>query len=249
VAAPTKIGLIGGEIDTWKDIFDKLYVPAPATDTGLVEQFDGYFALEDAPPDVVRARLPHPDMHPGGPLGPFQTTQAIKQADVIILLYLLREHYSTAAKLANWQYYEPRTAHDSSLSPMAYALVAADVGLTDWAYRYFKHTAMLDLLGTGPHWNLGVHTAAMGGAWQAVVFGFCKLDLQDDGVYLRAWPDLPAPWQTVRFGFTWHGHRVHLNTDGHTTTLTAESGPVPLIYPGGRAILQPGHREILHKES
>ena len=58
--------------------------------------------------------------------GPYQTTQAIKQADVVLLTYLQRDQYALAQKQANWHYYEPRTAHDSSLSPMAYALVAAD---------------------------------------------------------------------------------------------------------------------------
>jgi len=235
-----ELNLTDAEIEAWRGMLDRLYVPAPDPATGLIEQFDGYFALEDAAPDEVRARLAHPDLYPGGPLGPFQATQAIKQADVVLLLYLLRDRYSQAVKRANWEYYEPRTAHDSSLSPMAYALVAADVGLTEWAYRYFLHTALLDLLGAGPHWNLGVHTAALGGAWQAVAFGFCKLELTDAGVILRAWPELPARWQRVDFHVIWHGRPVRVTTDGHTTTLTADGGPVPVTYPGGAATLAPG---------
>ncbi|HVO68793.1 MAG TPA: glycosyl hydrolase family 65 protein, partial [Aggregatilineaceae bacterium] len=233
-------GLTDAEIAAWRHIAQRLYVPAPDPASGLIAQFDGYFALEDAPPAVVRARLAHPDLHSGGPLGPYQTTQAIKQADVVLLLYLLRDQYPVQVKQANWAYYEPRTAHDSSLSPMAYALVAADVGRIDWAYRYFLQTAMIDLLGTGPHWNLGVHTAALGGAWLAVVHGFCRSDLREDGLHLRGWPELPAGWQRVSFTVRWHGHRVRFTSDGHTTTLKAESGPVPVIYTGGRAALEPG---------
>jgi nigerose phosphorylase len=235
-----KTGLTSAEIAAWRHIADRLYVPKPDPASGLIAQFDGYFALEDAPPAVVKARLAHPDLHPGGPLGPYQTTQAIKQADVVLLLYLLRDQCSEQVKRANWAYYEPRTAHDSSLSPMAYALVAADVGLIDWAYRYFLQTAMIDLLGTGPHWNLGVHTAALGGAWLAVVHGFCRLDLCEDGLHLREWPALPAGWQRVSFNVRWRGHRVRFTSDRHTTALEAESGPVPVIYPDGRAVLEPG---------
>jgi trehalose/maltose hydrolase-like predicted phosphorylase len=235
-----KIGLTDAEIASWRHIAGRLYVPEPDSASGLIAQFDGYFALEDAPPAVVRARLAHPDLYPGGPLGPYQTTQAIKQADVVLLLYLLRDQYTAQVKQANWAYYEPRTAHDSSLSPMAYALVAAEVGMIDWAYRYFLQTAMIDLLGTGPHWNLGVHTAALGGAWLAVVHGFCRVDLSENGPRLRAWPALPAGWQQVSFSVRWHGHRVRFTSDGHTVTFEAESGPVPVVYPGGQAALQPG---------
>ena len=158
----------------------------------------------------------------------------------VLLLYLLRDRYSRAVKTANWAYYEPRTAHDSSLSPMAYALVAADVGMTGWAHTYFMQTALLDLLGTGPHWNLGVHTAAMGGAWLAVVHGFCQLDLREDGVHLLGWPHLPAGWRRVGFRVVWHGQRVGFSTDGVTTSLETLDGPVPATYPGGVVTLMPG---------
>src|SRR5262249_8223630 len=88
------IGLSSGEIDEWRQIADKLYIPKPDPTTGLIEQFDGYFALEDAPPVAVKSRLAHPDQYPGGLTGPFQSTQAIKQADVVLLLYLMRHRYN-----------------------------------------------------------------------------------------------------------------------------------------------------------
>lgn len=228
------------ELQTWRAVADKLLIPQPDEQTGLIEQFDGYFRLEDVPPDVARSRLKHPDQHPGGLLGPFQATQAIKQADVALLLYLFRSQYAAAVKRANWDYYEPRTAHDSSLSPMAYALVAADIGRTEWAYRYFKQTATMDLLGAGPHWNLGVHTAAMGGAWSVVVHGFCRLHLHDMGIMLHDWPLLPEGWRRVSFKLCWHGHRVQFDTDGQQTTLRADGGPVPVLYPGGELTLTAG---------
>ncbi|HML20655.1 MAG TPA: glycosyl hydrolase family 65 protein [Aggregatilinea sp.] len=233
------------EMARWQDIATRLYVPEPDPATGLIEQFDGYFRLEDAPPDVVRARLDHPDRHPGGPLGPFQSTQAIKQADVVLLLYLLRERYSQAVKRANWEYYEPRTAHDSSLSPMAYALVAADIGRTEWAHRYFMQTAMLDLEGSGPHWNLGVHTAAMGGAWIAVVHGFCQAALDEDGVRFLGAPRLPEQWTRVAFKLVWHGQRVYVVVEGGRITLSTADGPIPVITPAGRQILRAGEPLIL----
>ena len=243
-----EIDLTTQEVDSWREIEQKLYIPVPDPETRLISQFDGYFTLEDAHPDEVRTRLKHPDQYSGGPTGPYQSTQSIKQADVVLLLYLLRDHYDQQTKKTNWQYYEPRTAHNSSLSPMAYALVAADVGMTEWAYRYFMQTALIDLLGTGPNWNLGVHTAAMGGAWLAIVHGFCQLDLRQDGIYLLNWPTLPAHWKRVGFNFYWHGLGVRFETDGDTTTLEVDSGTIPVIYPGGQITLEPGQAvQLQHK--
>ncbi len=235
-----RIALDDAELSEWRQARARFYVPQPDPASGVIAQFDGYFDLEDVPPDVARARLAHPDLYPGGPLGPFQGTQAIKQADVVLLMYLLRDRYDRATKRANWDYYEPRTAHDSSLSPVAYALVAADVGLLDWAYEYFMRTAMLDLSGTGPHWNLGVHTAAMGGAWLAVVHGFCQLNLREDGIHLLDWPRLPVHWSRVAFNLRWHGHRVRFTSGDSHTTFSAESGPVPVHLPDGTVVLEAG---------
>jgi len=176
-------------------------------------------------------------MYPGGPLGPFQSTQIIKQADVVMMLYLMRDLYSTDIKKANWDYYEARTAHDSSLSAMAYSLVAADIGMTDWAYKYFIHTSHIDLASYGPHWNLGIHAAGLGGAWLALIHGFCQfeqrvegayremltlaneaypdepLDMGDrawqmSGLWLREWPRLPSHWKEIRFTCVHHGQVV-----------------------------------------
>lgn len=237
----TATRLADEELATWKEVADNLYVPAPDPQTRLIPQFDGYFELRDEPVEETRKRLAHPDLHPGGPLGPYQETQNIKQADVVMLLYLLRDRYDTETKLANWRYYEPRTAHDSSLSPMAYSLVAADVGMVDWAYKYFLYTAHIDLASYGPHWNLGIHAASLGGAWQAVVNGFCQLELTLDGIRFPKSPVIPAHWKRVEFRVVWHGQLVQVCVSGDSISLTAlGQGEVPVLAPEGGTLLKPG---------
>jgi trehalose/maltose hydrolase-like predicted phosphorylase len=228
------------ELERWRDVAAKLVVPSPDPATRLIPQFDSYFELEDALPDVVQPRLRHPAQHPGGPLGPYQATQSIKQADVVLLLHLLRDEYHEAVRRANWRYYEPRTAHHSSLSPMAYALVAADLGMTEWAYRYFMRTATMDLLGAGPHWNLGVHTAAMGGAWAVAVHGFCGVELREDELHLRERPLLPEMWRSVSFRLRWHGSSVDIRVDGRGTMLRPEGGAVTVVVGTRRFTLDAG---------
>jgi trehalose/maltose hydrolase-like predicted phosphorylase len=220
-------GFEKAEVSRWQEILEKLYVPSPDASTRIIEQFDGYLKLKDEPVAETNARLAHPDLHKGGPGGPFQETQNIKQADVIMLLYLMRDRYDEWTKKANWEYYEPRTAHDSSLSPMAYSLVAADVGMVDWAYKYFIYTAHIDLEASGPHWNMGIHAASLGGAWLAVVHGFCRLILTADGPCLLSWPLLPSGWKQVKIPFVWHGVPL---------TLSVTPGKIVLESSGDKAV-------------
>lgn len=221
------------EVSGWQEILEKLYVPQPDPKTRLIEQFAGYFSLRDEPIEETKLRLAHPELR-GGPLGPFQETQNIKQADLIMLLYLLRDRFDAETKRANWAYYEPRTSHESSLSPMAYSLVAADVGMTDWAYKYFIHTSHVDLEAFGPHWNLGVHAAALGGAWLAVVQGFCGLMLSEYGPRFLHWPRLPKSWKRVDFKFVWHGLPVRCEVEPDRMTLSLlKEGHVSVRIPDG----------------
>ncbi len=242
-ALMTTTGLADEDLARWRDVVENLYVPAPDPQTRLIPQFDGYFNLRDEPVEETRKRLAHPDLHPGGPLGPYQETQNIKQADVVMLLYLLRDRYDTETKLANWRYYEPRTAHDSSLSPMAYSLVAADVGMVEWAYKYFLYTAHIDLASYGPHWNLGIHAASLGGAWQAVVNGFCQLELTLEGIRFLKPPIIPAHWKRVEFRVMWHGQPVQVCVSGDSVSLSVlGDGAVPVFTPEGRVVLNAGER-------
>jgi kojibiose phosphorylase len=237
----TKIDLTDEEIDLWRTVADRLVQQTP-NNQRLIEQFAGYFGLEDCPVDVARARLAHPQLPPGGPLGPFQSTQNIKQADVVMMLYLLRHAFSTDVKRANWDYYNARTSHDSSLSKMAYSLVAADVGMTEPAYRNFIDTSHIDLTADGPHWNHGVHTAALGGAWLALMHGFCRFEHDENGLRFRDWPLLPEQWNRVAFRTKWHGQVVEVVIEGRRITMNhlSDGGDVTVFTPEGSTQLIAG---------
>lgn len=240
-AAVGRLNLAPDEPESFRSLAERLFVPEPDPETGLIEQFAGYFGLRDEPMAETRARLAHPELHPGGPNGPFQETQNIKQADVAMLLYLMRERYDEAVKAANFDYYEPRTSHDSSLSPMAYALVAADLGRLDYAYRYFLQTALIDLEAYGPHWNHGVHTAALGGAWQAVVHGFLHLSLRREGVVFGKKPKLPPGWSRLRVALVWHGRPFVVQVEsGDVSVESRADEPIWIVAGGQRLEVAPG---------
>jgi trehalose/maltose hydrolase-like predicted phosphorylase len=193
------------------DITPRMYQP-DVTD-GLIPQFDGYFQLDDPDLKDLLARKLHPHEYLGGGNGLAMTTQIIKQADVVLMLYLFGERYPLATKAANWEYYEPRTEHGSSLSACSYSLIAAQLGKVDWAYKYFMKTATIDLTGEGKQYvgTLyigGTHPAGNGGAWMSAVFGLCGIHCTGTTISIN--PHLPANWKKIALPFTVHGQKLHL---------------------------------------
>ncbi len=119
----------------------------------------------------------HPDEYLGASQGLAVPTKVIKQADVVMMLSLFKDRYSKEIKKANWEYYEPRTEHGSSLSACAYAMVAAEFGNLDFAYKYFLKTAKIDL---EAKYKVYVGTIFMGGShpggeWRSLDDGRVRL--------------------------------------------------------------------------
>jgi kojibiose phosphorylase len=148
-----------------------------------------------------------------------QQTQIIKQADVIMLLFLLGDEHDQSIHEANYRYYEPRTAHDSSLSPGFHALSAARRSDLDTAERYFQRAADIDLNFTkGVTAAGGVHIATLGGMWQALVFGFGGMYAGDDEP--RFDPHVPDGWGTLRFRVQWRGRKLCVEARGTEATVS-----------------------------
>ena len=176
--------------------------------SGVIEQFDGYFKLENATLTEVRSRLKDPREYWGGGCGVASDTQIIKQADVMALFYLLPEAYPPSCIAPNYRYYLPRTEHGSSLSACMYALDACKLGLPDEAYPLFMKSARADLTDGGKEWAGlvyigGTHPAAAGGAYMTLLWGFLGLTLAADGP--RFSPKLPHHWKSVSLRFSCQG--------------------------------------------
>ena len=201
----------------WVENFtDKLYIPQP-DENGIIEQFDGYFKLEDISLDDLRKRVIIPNEYWGGGNGIATTTKIIKQADVVMMLNVFRSAYSQEIKKANWEYYEPNTEHGSSLSACAYGIVAAEIGMPDWAYKYFMKTATVDLTGdtkqyVGDLYIGGTHPAANGGSWNTAIFGFGGVSYTDDAIDIS--PNLPKHWKSLKFKLCWRGVRLNITING-----------------------------------
>ena len=127
------------------------------------------------------------------------------------LLGLVPEACPPEAAAKNFRYYEPRCAHGSSLSPAMHGLVAARLGQSAMALRYFRQTAAIDLADTQVGTDGGVHIAALGGLWMLAVLGFGGVSLRDEGLAID--PRLPAGWQSLAFRVQWRGRRVRIKVD------------------------------------
>ena len=194
-------------------------VRKPRIVNGVLEQFQGYFQLEDATLAEVKSRLKHPREYWGTPSGVAYPTQVIKQADVIAMMQLFAEDFSDEQVRTNWDYYEPRTEHGSSLSACMYALTACRVGKVNEAYQLFLKSAGADVLCNGKAWagNVyigGTHPAAAAGAWQIAVFGFAGLSCRDGK--LKFTPHLPDSIKKISFPVIVRGkkYRVTVTADG-----------------------------------
>lgn len=203
-----RLGVEPEELRAWRDIAAAMYTGFDPR-TGLFEQFRGYHALEEVDPAEYASGAGPADIL----LGRERTrrSKVIKQADVVLLLYLLWDRFRPEVREANFRYYEPRCAHGSSLSPSIHALVAARLGDMPLARRYFRQAAEIDLANNMGNAAGGVHAAALGGLWQAAVFGFAGLRCTRAGPTLD--PRLPPGWRALRFPIQWRGRSYRLDTD------------------------------------
>jgi kojibiose phosphorylase/nigerose phosphorylase len=202
----------------FKDASERLYIPQADEATGIIEQFDGYFGLEDAAIEEVRSRLLHEKEYWGGAYGVAAHTKIIKQADVITMLNLFSQEYGEDILLKNWEYYEPRTEHGSSLSACMYSMLACKCHMPDKAYPFFMKSALSDITQTGKEWAGliyigGTHPASSGGAYMTAIEGFAGIR-QEDGV-LKAAAGLPSGWNRLEFKIVYRGelYRIEITKD------------------------------------
>jgi len=195
----------------WADIAGRMCIHR--RDDGLIEQFSGYFDRADADIAVLRDPERRKSMQVILGIEGANDSQVLKQPDVLMLQYLLRDRYPPDEIRVNWNYYHPRTDHEhgSSLGPSITAALACLLGDPEEAYRHFQRAARTDLDDTRLNTADGIHAASAGGVWQAVVFGFAGLTLTEEGVRFR--PRLPAHWKRLAFALQIQGEKLWVDIE------------------------------------
>ncbi len=185
----------------WQEVAQRIYLPIQAN--GLIEQFEGYFLRRDVDLRSLEPRTQSAQAILG--IEGCNQTQILKQPDVLMLLYLLREQYPQEQICINHDYYTPRTDHSygSSLGPAIQAIMACEIGRIDEAYEHFLRAIRADLYDVRGNARDGIHAASAGGTWQALVFGFGGLRFHSEGWELH--PRLPKDWKRLAFRFFYRG--------------------------------------------
>ncbi|MGI8777889.1 MAG: glycoside hydrolase family 65 protein [Acidimicrobiales bacterium] len=209
-----RLDLRPAEIEQWEAVAAGL-ADGFDPDSRLYEQFAGFFSLENIRAVDLAPRPFTGEMIVG--VDRLRHTQVVKQADVVMLAHMLPESVPADVASANYDYYEPRTCHGSSLSPAIHAAVAARLGALDQAMTYFRAAASLDLRDQMGNAAKGVHIATMGGLWQAAVFGFGGVQPGRDGV--RIDPHLPPTWEKLAFPLHWRGTLIDVEVTAATLRL------------------------------
>ncbi len=203
----SKIGLEEAELKEWKAVCEKIYIPFNEEDK-LMEQFDGYFKLHD----FVITEYDKNDM----PIIPskarevgIRNTCINKQADVVMLMFLLDNEFDKEIQKINYDYYEKRTSHRSSLSPSIFSIMGLRVGNDSMAYKYLKRSCLVDLHNNQNNTREGIHAASCGGTWQSVIFGFAGMSIDENGI-INFNPCLPQHWEKIEFKINYSGSIIDI---------------------------------------
>jgi len=196
------------QYEKFKSVLDKIYLPQPREDL-VLPQNKTYLTLKDIDLTKYKNQTHVGELFRDFNLVQVNGIQVSKQADVLILFLLMENLFSSEVKQANWDYYEPRTLHDSSLSLSTHAILAADMKNKELSEDLFRRCTQIDLGENMKTSDAGIHTAAIGGIWQSAVYGFGGVRMIDGK--LRISPILPDSWKRLNFYIFWRGQKLSVD--------------------------------------
>lgn len=213
-----KLGLEETETKQWQHIIDNMYYPYDE-ERGVFLQQDGFLDKElIAVKDLESKHLP---INQNWSWDRILRSCFIKQADVLQGLFFLGDRYDLDTKKRNFDFYEPMTVHESSLSPCVHAILACELGYQEKAYEMYLRTARLDLDNYNNDTEDGCHTTSMAGTWMAIVQGFGGLRVREGELVLR--PFIPSHWTSFSFKVMFRGSLLQVNATADSIIVTNES--------------------------
>jgi alpha,alpha-trehalose phosphorylase len=232
------------ELDDWERAADRMYLPVDER-TGIHPQDDSFLDK----PRWECAQIP-PDKHPlllhYHPLTLYRH-QVLKQADVVMALFLLGADFTLEEKRRNFDYYDPLTTRDSSLSSCVQSIVATEIGYADKAMEYFLEAVLVDLGDIGGNVIDGVHVASAGGVWMALVYGFGGMRDYQGGLDFH--PRLPSVWSRLRFRLIWRDRHIEVDVrPGEVCYRLLQGEAFALKHEGKPFELGPGS-PVIHRSS
>lgn len=190
----SKVAYKEAEAKDWQEKADAMYIPYDEK-TGLFEQHEGYFELPHV--DVDAIPIEEFPLYHHWSYDRIYRNDMIKQPDVLMFMLMFNSRFSQEQLRSNYDFYEPRCIHESSLSPSVHSILAAQLNKPEEAFEFFKFATRMDLDNYNRNSGEGLHTTSIAAAWMNIVYGFGGL--RSDGDILSLAPTIPVQWQAYKF--------------------------------------------------
>jgi len=213
-----KIGLTDKEAGHWRHLFPRI-VFRKRKDR-VVEEFDGYFKKRNIKISEYDENG-IPVLPKGIKVKDYGTTQFVKQADVLMFLYLLADVFKYKTKEKNFWFYVERTLHKSSLSAAMHSLIALEVGAISHAYRFFNVALRADISNLHGNSDEGIHAASLGGVWQSVVNGFAGTRGKNGSLSIN--PRMPKSWRNIKYTMMWKKNLIKLRVNNNEVRIKIDA--------------------------
>jgi len=204
-----KVQLRPEEPKNWKLMAEKMRI-LKDEETGIYEQHDGYFDLPHV--DVKSIPMSEVPIYKHWAYIRLFRMNMLKQPDFLNLPYFFSRDFTMEEKRKNYEFYEARTSHESSLSPSLHSILAAELGKSQEAYDFLAYAARLDLDNYNRNTEQGIHSSSAAGVWAGMVSGFGGL--RTDAETLVFNPSIPAQWKAYRFKIFYAGSLLSVEVSG-----------------------------------
>lgn len=227
-----KLALDEKELTNWRGMADHMYIPYD-DQSKLYEEHEGYFHL----PHVDIDRIPIEDfpLYHHWTYDRIYRNDMIKQPDVLMLMFLYNTRFSEEQKRANYEYYEPRCIHESSLSPSVHSILASELKKHDLAYRFFGFATRMDLDNYNRNTAEGLHTTSIAAAWMNIVYGFGGM--RSDGEALSFNPSIPQGWSGYSFHVVYAGDVIAVQVGNQSVLFHSREKDVPVTVYGRDTVI------------
>jgi len=231
------------ETGRWKDIIDNMYFPADTGKNVFLQQ-DGFLDKELAPAGTIPEDEKPINQH--WSWDRILRSCFIKQADTLQSLFWFEDDFDKSTLKRHFDFYEPLTVHESSLSPCVHSIIAAKLGYFDRAYELYLRTSRLDLDDYNNDTEDGLHITSMGGTWMAFVMGFGGLRVKNGKLIFN--PFLPENWDSYSFRVNFRSAHIEvIKKHSKLLLINHSEADVPVIVWGKELILEGGGKQTIKK--
>lgn len=212
-------GLTEKETEKFRMIAENMYIPYQE-ETGIFEQHEGYFNLPHI--DIDQISMEEFPLYHHWTYDRIYRNNMLKQPDVLMMMLLYNKDFTKEQLESNYDYYEPKCIHESSLSPSVHSILASQLKKEEEAYKFFGFATRMDLDNYNRNTGEGLHTTSIAAAWMNIVYGFGGM--RSDGKELSFAPSLPKLWEGYSFRVHWKGDILFVAIDKDHMRISSKKG-------------------------